>query len=107
MFSKLQIFINQKKNIPIMDTIKKGIDIVAGANAALVYKKTHPLASEEEIMNHVISFSKNKQFKKSQMEIVVGASHAIKLTARNPRMSDRQVINQIMREMTTIRSSRE
>jgi hypothetical protein len=85
-----------------MDITKRGIDMVAGANAALVYRKAHPLASEEEVMSHVMSFSKNKQFKNSQMEIVVGASYAMKLLARNPQVSDRVVIDQIMREMTTL-----
>lgn len=85
-----------------MDMTKRGIDIIAGANAALVYKRAHPLASEEEVMSHVISFSKNKQFKNSQMEIVVGASHALKLTARNPSISDKAVLSQIMNELSTL-----
>lgn len=85
-----------------MDVTKRGIDMIAGANAALVYKKTNPHASEEEVMSHVMAFSKNKQFKNSQMEIVVGASHAMKMIARDPRISDRVVIDQIMRELNTL-----
>ncbi len=85
-----------------MDITKRGIDMIAGANEALVYRKAHPLASEEEVMNHVLCSFNDKQFKNSQMEIVVGASHAMKLLARNPQISDRVVIDQIMREMATL-----
>ena len=90
-----------------MDTTERGIDVIAGANAALVYKKENPRASDEEVMNHIMSFSKKKRFKKSQVEIVVGASNALKLLARNPTLTDRQVINKIMREMSTIMPSEE
>ena len=90
-----------------MDITKRGIDMIAGANAALVYKRIHPHASDEEVMSHVMSFSKNKQFKNSQMEIVVGASHAMKMIARDPKVSDRVVIDQIMRELTTLMPARD
>lgn len=85
-----------------MDVTKRGIDMIAGANAALVYKRTHSHSSDEEVMRHVMSLSKNKQFKNSQMEIVVGASHAMKMLARDSSISDRAVIDQIMRELTTL-----
>jgi hypothetical protein len=90
-----------------MDVTKRGIDMIAGANAALVYKKMHPHASEEEVMSHVLAFSKNKQFKNSQMEIVVGASYAMKMIARDSKISDRVVIDQIMRELTTLMPAKE
>lgn len=85
-----------------MDITKRGINMIAGANEALVYKRMHSHASDEEVMSHVMSFSKNKQFKNSQMEIIVGASHAMKMMARDPHISDRVVIDQIMRELTTL-----
>jgi len=90
-----------------MDITKRGIDMIAGANAALVYKRAHSHASDEEVMSHVITLSKNKQFKNSQMEIVVGASHAMKMLARDSKISDRVVIDQIMRELTTLMPARD
>ena len=90
-----------------MDITKRGIDMIAGANAALVYKKAHPHSSDEEVMSHVMAFSKNKQFKNSQMEIVVGASHAMKMIARDSQISDRVVLDQIMRELTTLMPARD
>jgi hypothetical protein len=85
-----------------MDMTKRGIDMIAGANAALVYKKANPISSEEEVMSHVISFSKNKQFKNSQIEIIAGASHALKIVARNHSLSDKAVLSQIMDELSTL-----
>lgn len=81
--------------------------MIAGANAALVYKKANPHASEEEVMSYVMAFSRNKQFKNSQMEIIVGASHAMKMVVRDPKISDRVVIDQIMRELTTLMPARD
>jgi len=85
-----------------MDNTKKGIDVIAGVNESLKYRKENPKASEEKIMNHIMNFLKDRKFAETRLDVIVGVAHALKILERAPKTSDKEIIDRIMKDLETI-----
>jgi hypothetical protein len=84
-----------------MDNAKRGIDVISGVNEALKFKKENPRASEEKIMNHIMVFLRDKQFRETRLDVIVGVAHALKIVEKE-NLKDREVIDRVVRELDSI-----
>lgn len=81
--------------------MEEGAELVPAITEAFRYKKKNPMAREDEVLKHILKFSKMEK-KNVKIGMVSAASKTVKLIEKNPRLNEKEVIREIMREIPSI-----
>ena len=80
------------------------IGMIAAVSEALRYKKEHPKANDEEIIQHITDIATMERDKIKKMGMIAAASKAVSYIERNPNATEKEVIKQVMQESGEIAS---
>lgn len=85
-----------------MDESKRGVTIISGVNEALGFRKKNKGCSDEEIMEHIVSYVTNVKSEITKKEIIAGVNYALKISAKEPKLSDAKIIDRIVNNLDKI-----
>ncbi len=84
---------------------EEGAELVPAITEAFRYKKRNPLASEDEVLKHILKFSKSEKKKEVKMGMISAASKTIKLMEKSPRLNEKEAIKGVVKEIPAIIST--
>lgn len=82
--------------------MEEGAELVPAITEAFRYKKKNPMAGEDEVLKHILKFSKMEKRKNVKMGMVSAASKTVKLIEKNPRLNEKEVIREVVKEIPNI-----
>ena len=85
-----------------MEKNKKGIMMLSAVTEALNYKSDNPNCDNEDIMEHISEFAKQKKRQKDKLLMIASVSKALSILEISPNSSEKAVINQIIKEIPYI-----
>lgn len=81
--------------------MKEGVKLVPAITEAFRYKKKNPFAGEDEVLKHILKFSKQER-KNVKIGMVSAASKTVQLIDKNPHLNEKEVIREIVKEIPNI-----
>lgn len=90
-----------------MNIKKEEIDLIVGATTAYNYRKKNPTSSEEDVIAHIISFSKESKQEGSQLIFIMGASFALKILETDRNSSEKEIADSLMKRRAEILSKKD
>lgn len=81
--------------------MEEGGELIPAITEAFKYKKKNPLATEDEVLKHILKFSKQEK-KNVKIGMVSTASKTIQFIDKNPHANEKEVIREIVKEIPNI-----
>ena len=80
--------------------VDKKIMLMAGASAAISYKKTKPNADTEEAISHVMRNLKDNR--ETKIFAIAGANFVLKILERKPQTSEKELMQALANETSSV-----
>jgi hypothetical protein len=85
-----------------MDESKRGVIIISGVNEALSFRNKNKGCSNEEIIEHIVSYVKTIKSDITKKEILAGVNYALKISEKETKLSDAKIIDRLVNNLDKI-----